>query len=197
MIQEQERAEKFFRAMQRDAERRRKEIAKQVDSYTAAETERVQVQAERAARHQVEYESRRIEAETNRRLAKAAGEASAALAACRAAITRDVMDRVAEKVQAFTHTPDYKSWLEASLKELSAALGGEITVFARPDDAAQVEALAKALGLGVQVQTDETIRLGGLRAASGRRRADDTLDSRLAGQEDWFYQNAGLSIAIE
>lgn len=197
MIQEQERAEKFFRAMQRDAERRRKEIAKQVDAYTAAETERVQVQAERAARHQVEYESRRIEAETNRRLAKAAGEASAALAACRAAITRDVMDRVAEQVQAFTHTPDYKSWLEASLKELSAALGGEITVFARPDDAAQVEALAKALGLGVRVQTDETIRLGGLRAASGRRRADDTLDSRLAGQEDWFYQNAGLSIAIE
>lgn len=197
MIQEQERAEKFFRAMQRDAERRRKEIAKQVDSYTAAETERVQVQAERAARHQVEYESRRIEAETNRRLAKAAGEASAALAACRAAITRDVMNRVAEQVQAFTHTPDYESWLQASLQELSAALGGEITVFARPDDAAQVEALAKALGLGVQVQPDETIRLGGLRAASGRRRADDTLDSRLAGQEDWFYQNAGLSIAIE
>ena len=53
MIQEQERAEKFFRAMQRDAERRRREIAKQVDSYTAAETERVQAQAERAARRQV------------------------------------------------------------------------------------------------------------------------------------------------
>ena len=80
MIQEQERAEKFFRAMQRDAERRRREIARQVDAYTAAETERVQAQAERAARHQVEYESRRIEAETNRRLAKAAGAASAALA---------------------------------------------------------------------------------------------------------------------
>lgn len=197
MIQEQERAEKFFRAMQRDAERRRKEIAEQVDAYTAAETERVQAQAERAARHQVEYESRRIEAETNRRLAKAAGEASASLAACRAAITRDVMERVAEKVRAFTHTPGYKSWLETSLQELSAALGGEITVFTRPDDAEQVQAMAREMGLGVQVQPDGDIRLGGLRAASGRRRADDTLDSRLAGQEDWFYQNAGLSIAIE
>lgn len=197
MIQEQERAEKFFRAMQRDAERRRREIARQVDSYTAAETERVQAQAERAARRQVEYESRRIEAETNRRLAKAAGAASAALAACRAAITRDVMEQVAERVRAFTHTPAYTGWLEASLKELSAALGGEITVFARPADTALAEKLAAASGIRAQVQPDESIRLGGLRAASGRRRADDTLDSRLAGQEDWFYQNAGLSIAIE
>ena len=197
MIQEQERAEKFFRAMQRDAERRRKEIAEEVDSYTAAETERVQVQAERAARYQVEYESRRIEAETNRRLAKAAGDASASLAACRAAITRDVMERVAEKVRAFTHTSDYESWLQASLKELLDVLGEAIIVFARPNDVAQVKAMAQQMGLGVQVQPDESIHLGGLRAASGRRRADDTLDSRLAGQEDWFYQNAGLSIAIE
>ena len=45
MIQEQERAEKFFRAIRRDASRRRKEITQQIDAYIAAETEKAEAEA--------------------------------------------------------------------------------------------------------------------------------------------------------
>ena len=48
MIQEQERAEKFFRAIRRDASRRRKEITQQIDAYIAAETEKAGTAAEKA-----------------------------------------------------------------------------------------------------------------------------------------------------
>ena len=51
---------------------------------------------------------------------------------------------------------------------------------------------------GVALAADDTITLGGLRAANPATglAADDTLEARLDAQHDWFLQNAGLEITI-
>lgn len=197
MIQEQERAEKFFRAIRRDASRRRKEITQQIDAYIAAETEKAEAEAQRTADDRVKYESDRIQAQTNSRLAKATTETSAHLAACRNEITRQVFDQAKAKLLAYVQTPDYLTWLSQSFDSMASMLGAGMTVYVCPRDLPALKKLQAEKGVDCQLQADENIVIGGLRAENNAKTADDTLDSRLADQEDWFFQNAGLSIAIQ
>ncbi len=197
MIQEQERAEKFFRAIRRDASRRRKEITEQIDAYIAAETEKADAEAQRTADDRVKYESDRIQAQTNSRLAKATTETSAHLAACRNEITRQVFDQAKAKLLAYVQTPDYLTWLSQSFDSMASMLGAGMTVYVCPRDLSALKKLQAEKGVDCQLQADENIVIGGLRAENNAKTADDTLDGRLADQEDWFFQNAGLSIAIQ
>lgn len=197
MIQEQERAEKFFRAIRRDASRRRKEITQQIDAYIAAETEKAEAEAQRTADDRVKYESDRIQAQTNSRLAKATTETSAHLAACRNEITRQVFDQAKAKLLAYIQTPDYLTWLSQSFDSMASMLGAGMTVYVCPRDLPALKKLQAEKGVDCQLQADENIVIGGLRAENNAKTADDTLDGRLADQEDWFFQNAGLSIAIQ
>ena len=197
MIQEQERAEKFFRAIRRDASRRRKEITQQIDAYIAAETEKAEAEAQRTADDRVKYESDRIQAQTNSRLAKATTETSARLAACRNEITRQVFDQAKAKLLAYVQTPEYLTWLDQSLESMASLLGAGMTVYVCPRDLPALEKLRASKGVDCQLQADENILIGGLRAENNTKTADDTLDGRLADQEDWFFQSAGLSIAIQ
>ncbi len=197
MIQEQERAEKFFRAIRRDASRRRKEITQQIDAYIAAETEKAEAEAQRTADERVKYESDRIQAQTNSRLAKATTDTSAHLAACRNEITRQVFDQAKAKLLAYVQTPDYLTWLSQSFDSMASMLGAGMTVYVCPRDLPALKKLLAEKGASCQLQADETIVIGGLRAENDAKTADDTLDGRLADQEDWFFQNAGLSIAIQ
>lgn len=197
MIQEQERAEKFFRAIQRDAERRRKEILGQIDSYIATERNKAEAQAQQTGEQRVQYECDRLQADTNRRLAHAAAAVSAQLATQRSAITEQVFGEASEKLKAFTQSRQYAAWLTEGARALAAALGEGAVLYARAEDRSVVAAALKDVNVSCTVQPDPAIRLGGLHGKNGAKMADDTLDSRLAAQRDWFLQNSGLSIAIQ
>ena len=80
---------------------------------------------------------------------------------------------------------------------MASLLGAGMTVYVCPRDLPALEKLRASKGVDCQLQADENILIGGLRAENNTKTADDTLDGRLADQEDWFFQNAGLSIAIQ
>lgn len=197
MIQQQERADKFFRAIRRDAEQRRKEIVQQIDSYITAEAEKAETEELRSAQDRVRYENERIQAQTNSRLAKATTDISAELAAKRTAITNTVFDLAASRLKEFAKTEEYADWLAKGLKEMAGLLGSDMTVFTRKEDVEIVKKAAAQVDAKCIVEVDEAILVGGVRAEKGSKKVDDTLDSRLKAQEDWFYQNSGLSIAIQ
>ena len=111
MIQQQERAEKFFRAIRRDAERRRKQIISQIDEYIAAETEKIEQAELQSANERVQYETQRIQSQTNSQLAKETTEISAELAAYRSAITKEVFEQAAQKLAVFVKSQQYQQWL--------------------------------------------------------------------------------------
>ncbi len=197
MIQQQERADKFFRAIRRDAEQRRKEIVQQIDSYITAEEEKAETEELRSAQDRVRYENERIQAQTNSRLAKAATDISAELAAKRTAITNEVFDLAASRLKEFAKTEEYADWLTKGLKEMAGLLGSDMVVFTRKEDVEIVKKAAVQVNAPCTVEVDDAILVGGVRAEKGSKKVDDTLDSRLKAQEDWFYQNSGLSIAIQ
>ena len=95
----------------------------------------------------------------------------------------------------FAAGKDYAAWLVKSAAALAETMGESGTLYARTAD---LPLLQGKLPAGVALAADDTITLGGLRAANPTTglAADDTLEARLDAQHDWFLQNAGLEITI-
>lgn len=195
MIEENERAAQFMQAIQRDAEKRRGEIIRAIDAETAAELEKAKQAAQEKAAQMAEYEKQRALEQTNRQLSRSVLEAGAQLARRRTQITDEVFAACEKQVTDFVAGADYPAYLKKNAEGLLAMLRCDSAeFFARPQD---LELAQAAVPQGCTVQADPTIRLGGLRARNGSTEADDTLDTRMANQKDWFLQNSGMSIALD
>lgn len=112
-------------------------------------------------------------------------------------ITNEVFNLAEKKLAEFTKTPDYKDFLINSANEIKQNLIGTdkiITVYIRECDLAFKADIEQAFSFPCEFQTDDSIRIGGIRAKFSKIILDDTLDSRLSAQTDWFEENSGLDI---
>ena len=117
------------------------------------------------------------------------------------ALRRDMTERIfadAEAaLRAYVETPPYIEHLKASLAALAKVLPAEGTVFeiARRDGAL-LDILRPLCPPGASIGLADDIVLGGMRgvnAAAGML-ADDTLDTRLESQREWFVSHSGLTV---
>ncbi len=107
-----------------------------------------------------------------------------------------VFSNVKERILKFKASDDYKKFLLKSFEQCTAALGGDsFTVSFSKDDLPLAETL-KASGIDFDAVFDDSIKLGGIKVMSrdGKLTADDTLDTRLASEAEWFEKNSGLVI---
>ncbi len=107
-----------------------------------------------------------------------------------------VFSNVKERILKFKASDDYKKFLLKSFEQCTAALGGDgFTVSFSKDDLPLAEIL-KTSGIDFDAVCDDSIKLGGIKVMSrdGKLTADDTLDTRLASEAEWFEKNSGLVI---
>lgn len=112
-------------------------------------------------------------------------------------IKNEVFALAEEKLAEFTKTPEYKDFLINSVNEIKQNLAGTdkvITVYIRECDLTYKSDIEQAFSFPCDFQTDGTIKIGGIRAKFSKIILDDTLDSRLFAQTDWFEENSGLDI---
>ena len=86
---------------------------------------------------------------------------------------------------------------ERSRKELTEAFdGGDVELFLRKEDLVFSDDLKAIFKNGCVVTESDDIVYGGLRAADRKTHclADDTLDTKLKEQKEWFLEHSGLSI---
>ncbi len=131
----------------------------------------------------------RATAQGNRQLSDGRAALRAELAAQRDTLQKEVFALAQNKLAAFTASAEYAAWLQKSAARIAAALGEGCTLYARRADLTLFKAPA-----GCAVAADDSIALGGLKGVSGAAVADDTLETRLAAQHDWFLEHSGLSI---
>ena len=75
---------------------------------------------------------------------------------------------------------------------------GSVTVFVRESDLRFEDLIKSSFGRDCAVESSDDIKIGGCRAelAGGSTVADDTLDTRLDAQREWFLENAGMSVIL-
>ena len=189
------RAERFLESIRAEGEAAcaaiREETERAINSQLDETRKTENTRVERTLR----FETERAKTRANRDLSAARMAARATLAAQRQKIADETFSKAREQLAAFVAGKDYAAWLVKSAAALAETMGESGTLYARTAD---LPLLQGKLPAGVALAADDTITLGGLRAANPATglAADDTLEARLDAQHDWFLENAGLEINI-
>ena len=115
----------------------------------------------------------------------------------RVKMTESIFGKAADKLKEFTETDAYTQKLSDSAKEIAGFFGDKACVlYVNERDLGTAESLKQFFAGSVEVKADKTIKIGGSKGycADMAIIADETLDSKLEAQREWFIENATLSV---
>ena len=174
--------EAFLTAIKTLADEECKSIDEETDRLRVERLRALQKEAEDRYKSYTEYETARIKADCNSAVSE---------------LCKKVFDAAGEKINEYTKTDSYREKLVSSAKEIAEAFdGGDVELFLRKEDLVFSDDLKAIFKNGCVVTESDDIVYGGLRAADRKTHclADDTLDTKLKEQKEWFLEHSGLSI---
>lgn len=163
-------------------------------------TERLKEAEEKAKRDSERLKKQKLNEAHNRQTAKLASktqEGQRKLFVERSKMTKEVFCLAAEKLTEYAKTDAYLAKLRDSAAQMAALFEGkDCVLYVNERDLAAAETLKEQFSDGTQIKADKAIQIGGIKGycESMGIIADDTLDSRLDAQREWFVENAALSV---
>ena len=115
----------------------------------------------------------------------------------RVKMTESIFSKAAGKLMDFTKTEAYAQKLSDSAKEIAELFGDRACVlYVNERDLGTAESFRDFFAGKVEAKADKTIKIGGIKGycADMAIIADETLDSKLEAQREWFIENATLSV---
>ena len=112
-------------------------------------------------------------------------------------ITNSVFEKSFKKLKDFTSTPQYKDLLIKSAKEIADIFKeNSCVIFISENDNKFAQDIKAQFSGEVTVENDVAIKIGGIKGFCKDLKivADNTLDSKLNSQKDWFTENSGLKV---
>lgn len=187
----------FLKAIKKYAGAQKKAMEGEVEQL---KTESLKEAEEKAKRNSEALKKQKLNEVHNRETAKLASktqEGQKQLYVARAQMTEEVFKLAADKLKAYAQTGEYRVKLNDSAKEIAELFGGkDCVIYVNERDIAETERLKGLFSAGSEVKADKTIQIGGIKAycESMGIIADETLDSKLDLQREWFVENAELSV---
>lgn len=196
MSKKEERFKLIEKSVLEQATQKSKAIRKQADDYKSREIDDVETKILGELYGKIQDEISDISNSSALNVSRYEGQHHQQLLLRRDELTREIFAAARCKLLEYAGTDAYREQLMTTAKQLAetyAQSGG--VVYVRPADAQLVPELTKLLG-GWQVETDETIKIGGIKLMNQQAGffVDETLDTRLEEQRPWFYSNSGLTI---
>ncbi len=115
----------------------------------------------------------------------------------RSAMVEEVFSAAADRLTDYAKTPAYAEALEKSAQKVAELFGeNACVIYLSERDMGCADKIKAHFSSSAEVTADKTIRLGGLKGYCAKMGiiADETLDSRLEEQREWFIENAALSV---
>ena len=189
--------DRFLKAIKKCAKEQINAMRSEVEQL---KTERLKLAEENARRDSEKLIREKLEEARSREtviLASKTKEGQKKLFIARSEMVEDVFAKAAEKLVAYTATDAYTEKLLESAGEIAALFGdNDCTVYLNERDLAAADRIKALFSGNVTVEKDDTIRIGGVKGSCKKMRiiADETLDSKLQAQREWFVENADLSV---
>ena len=196
MLTQEEKLSKFMLAINEYAQEQHDKIMREVEAQKANELEEESYKT-------IQRRTGEVRSMISRELAEKESTGKKALLARRNAIENEVFERAAAKLEEFTKTDAYKTYLRRAAIEAKKTFikcGEEhmasTVIYIRDRDKKCSPLIKTAFG-DCTVKVDPNIVLGGLRAENAEigRVLDVTLDVNLEQQHEWFAEHSGLTIA--
>lgn len=108
-----------------------------------------------------------------------------------------IFDACKKKLVEFTQTKAYQEWVNQKIAKIDASmLDGQTEISFSQRDQQLAKQCANQLGKKVELKFNDEIQIGGFILVNYAKSIvlDESLDNRLAEQEEWFYNHSGLMI---
>lgn len=109
----------------------------------------------------------------------------------------NIFKEAKEKLVAFAASKDYQKYLVEHIEKIGKLYQMEdSTLELREEDMRYKDELVKAYGLNLEVEVSDKIKIGGFIIENKATNVvvDESLDSALENQKDWFFKTSGLMI---
>ncbi len=189
----------FLRAIEKYAEEQRNKIKSEAETFKEKELTKAEEEGLREAYSFIQHKMASIKTEISRELSKAESQSRREIFIRRMEIADEVFKRAEDKLIQFTKTDKYADFLKKSVRETAKYLkSDDVIIFVNENDMRFSEDIKSSFGNQCEVRPSEDITIGGISAQSRKLGliADETLDTKLSEQREWFCENSGLHIAV-
>ena len=203
MLTQEEKLSKFMIAINEYAQEQRDKIMREVEAQNSIELEKAEKEFREESYRTIQRKTGEVRSMISREIAGKEIAGKKALLERRNAIENEVFQRAAVKIEEFTKTDAYKTYLRKAaieVRKVFARCGeekmGATVIYIRDRDKKCSPLIKTAFG-DCTVKVAQDIHLGGLRAENTEigRVVDVTLDVALQQQHEWFAENSGLTIS--
>ncbi|MCI5656372.1 MAG: V-type ATP synthase subunit E [Candidatus Pseudoruminococcus sp.] len=215
MAEVQSGSENFLKAIEKYAEEQRNKIRFESESFKKQELEKAESEGLREAYTLIQREMAAIRTEISSQLSRDEMASRKKIFEKRNKMTENVFEKVTQKLVEFTKTADYEKLMLESVKKIAQTLKADDVIFfvkesdlkladkikaaytaERLKDKKLADKIKSAFSPSCEVKSSKEIKIGGItgRSAGLGLIADETLDTKLDGQREWFYQNSGLRV---
>lgn len=191
--------EQYFKdEINRCAKAEEEAILEEVKEIRAKALEEIEKEAQRNAQLVLDQEKSEIASDMAIEKSRVSVDTTRRLIAKREAYSQQVFSAVKAKLIAFTEGKDYADYLQKKAALMASAMHIDDGVFyVREVDLKYGEALKKGYGKACVVKASDMIEVGGFRFAQTAKgiEVDETFDSALNDQREWFYDHSGMIIS--
>ncbi|MDR3552394.1 MAG: V-type ATP synthase subunit E [Clostridia bacterium] len=194
---EDKKLEKFTSAVLKDAQDQRDTMLSEIDEYRKAQMEEAEEAILNETYVMIQNEITAVKNAQSRKVSLAELDCRRSLLLLREKITGEVFDEAAQRILAFTATPEYVDFVCGLLKQGAGDMpDGETVIFVKKDDLKNAGPFLAAYGKPAVCEADAGITLGGAVIFNREKGVviNQTLDVRLSNQKDWFAASSGLAI---
>lgn len=187
----------FLKAIKKYADQQRNAMRTEVEQLKEEKIKEAEIKAKYDSEKLIKDKLEAKRNEETSKIAKLTQEGQKKLFLKRAEMTDSVFRKAEEKLIGYTKTAEYSEKLLESAKNIAALFGNEsCTLYVNDKDMNFADKLKSLFDCETDVCTDKTIKIGGLKGycKSLSIVADETLDSKLGAQREWFIENSGLSV---
>ncbi len=187
----------FLQAIEKYAEEQRGRMKTEAEEFQARELNNAEEEGIKEAYDLVQKEMADINTEISGQISKAESESRKRIFERRREIEDEVFEKARKKLIEFTKTEQYSSMLVKSAISISMVLiSDDVILYVRECDLKHKKKLKDFFGGNCEVAASDDIKIGGITGLSRSMGliADETLDTKLEYQREWFHEHSGLTV---
>ena len=187
----------FLKAIEKYAAEQRSKIESEAEEFKSKELNKAEEDGLKEAYVLLQKKMLSINTSIARELSKAENASRKSTFAKRQEIEDKVFERAKGKLLEYAGTDKYIQKLLESAKTVSEKLtADDVILYVCEKDLKLKDKIISAFGRNCTVQSSSEIQIGGIMGISRTvgLLADETLDTKLQNQKEWFCENSGLTI---
>ena len=187
----------FLKAIRRYAKQQKSVMKGEVKQLKTERLKEAEEKAKRDSQRLIKDKLQETRTRQTAILAKKTQDGQRKLFIARSAMVEEVFKKAADKLVEYAKSDAYTSKLTDSAKAIADVFDGrDCVLYVNERDLGAAEGIKALFGGSTEVRADKTIKIGGIGGycASMGIIADETLDSKLEAQREWFVENAALSV---